>query len=104
MGYHQRKFRWQGYRLLEAIFLVERRTLLSWTRPGPTRRSTSSPSWPGRGWESPRSSTTGCDGWLLNSIALHNSFLAVLSTDRAPLARLRLRMNFLRLLSIGLEI
>jgi serine/threonine protein kinase len=39
-----------------------------------------------------------------NIIVLRNSFLAGPSTDRAAAGRLRLRMNFLTLLSFGLEI
>src|SRR6516165_11549057 len=66
--------------------------------------STSLQSLPGRGWESPRSLTIGSDGWLLTIIVLQSLFLAGPSTDRAPLGRLRPRMNFLMRLSLGLEI
>ena len=59
---------------------------------------------PGPGSGSPRSSTIGSDGWLLNIIVLRSSFLAGPSTDRAPVEALRPQMNFLTLLSLGLEI
>ena len=54
---------------------------------------------PGLVSESPRSSTIGSDGWLLNIIVLRSSFLAGPSTDRAPVGTLRPQMNFLTLLS-----
>jgi hypothetical protein len=57
---------------------------------------------PGLVLGNPRSSTIGCDEWLLNSIVLHNSFLAGPFTDRVPAATLRLPMNLLTRLSIGL--
>src|SRR5262245_29916242 len=51
-----------------------------------------------------RSSIIGSDRWLPKTIVLHSSFLAGPFTDRAAAGRLRQRMNFLTLLSIGLEI
>src|SRR5271157_1374451 len=53
---------------------------------------------------SPRSSTIGLGGWLLNIIVLRSAFLAGPFTDRAAVGRLRPRMNFLMRLSLGLEI
>src|SRR5208282_6250980 len=53
---------------------------------------------------SPRSLTIGSDGWLLTIIVPQSLFLAGPSTDRAPVGRLRQRMNFLMRLSLGLEI
>src|ERR1700756_519013 len=53
---------------------------------------------------SPRSSTIGSDGWLLNIIARQSSFLAGPFTDRAAVGTIRPQMNFLTLLSLGLEI
>ena len=61
-------------------------------------------SWPGLVSESPRSSTIGSDGWLLNIIVLQSLFLAGPSTDRAAVGTLRPQMNFLMRLSLGLEI
>ena len=52
-------------------------------------------SWRGAESGNQRSSTIGSDEWLLNIIVLRNSYLAGLSTDRAPAAALRLPMNFL---------
>src|SRR5215468_6623326 len=66
--------------------------------------STSLPSLPGPGPENLRSLTIGSDEWLLDSIVLRNSYLAGLSTGRAPGRRLRPPMNSLTLLSLGLEI
>src|SRR5271157_5320413 len=63
--------------------LVERRISLFWIVHGQTRMSTSLQSLPGLGSESPRSSTIGSDGWLLNIIVLRSSFLVGPSTDRA---------------------
>src|SRR5271169_1337662 len=59
---------------------------------------------PGAESENQRWSTIGSDEWLLNSIVLRNSYLAGLSTDRAPVAALRLPMNFLMPLCTGLAI
>src|ERR1700675_3682824 len=53
---------------------------------------------------SPRSLTIGSDGWLLTIIVLRKSSLAGPSTDRAAAGKLRLPMNFLTRLSLGLEI
>src|SRR4029077_13976174 len=86
------------------MFLGERRILLSWMMHGQIHRSISSPSLPGLVSGSPRSSTIGSGVWLLNIIALRSSSLAGLSTDRAAAAVLRPPMNFLTLLSLGLEI
>ena len=86
------------------MFLAERRISLSWIVHGQIRMSTSLQSLPGLGSESPRSSTIGSDGWRLSSIAPPNSYLAGRSTDRAPVAALRLPMNFLMPLFTGLAI
>src|SRR6516162_6111357 len=86
------------------MFLAERRISLSWIVHGQIRMSTSLQSLPGLGSESPRSSTIGSDGWRLSSIAPPNSYLAGRSTDRAPVAALRLPMNFLMPLFSGLAI
>src|SRR5271165_1339430 len=59
---------------------------------------------PGLELESPRSSTTGFYGWLLNTIVLRNLFLAGPSIDRAPVGALRQPMNLLMRLSVGLVI
>src|SRR5713226_7554560 len=53
---------------------------------------------------SPRSLTIGSDGWLLTIIVLRSLFLVGPSTDRAAVGTLRPQMNFLMLLSLGLEI
>src|SRR5262249_40306308 len=71
---------------------------------GPTSRSMLLQLLPGAELENRRSSTIGCDELLLKTIVLRNSYLAGLSIDRAPLCRLRPRMNSLTLLSLGLEI
>src|SRR5215831_4858931 len=86
------------------MFLVERRILLFWMMLGQRRTSTSLPSLPGLVSGSPRSLTIGSGGWLLNSIALPNSFMAGPSTGRAPVGALRQQMNFLTRLLLGLEI
>src|SRR5215469_17138917 len=62
------------------------------------------PSWPGPVSGSLQSSIIGSDEWLLTTIALQSLFLVGPSTDRAPAGTLRLRMNSLTLLSIGLGI
>src|SRR5580700_4776920 len=59
---------------------------------------------PGPASGSPRSLTIGSDGWLLTIIVLQSLFLVGPSTDRAAVGRLRLQMNFLMRLSLGLEI
>src|SRR5262245_1313933 len=84
------------------MFLGERRISLSWIVHGQIRMSTSLQSLLGLGSESPRSSTIGSDGWLLNTIVLRNWFLAGPSTDRVPAEILHPPMNFLTLLSLGL--
>src|SRR5271165_5045027 len=86
------------------MFLVERRISLFWIVHGQTRMSTSLQSLPGLGSGSPRSLTIGSDGWLPTIIVLRSSFLVGLFTDKGPPGDLRLQMNFLRLLSLGLEI
>src|SRR5271165_4019947 len=86
------------------MFLVERRISLFLIVHGQTRMSTSLQSLPGLGSGSPRSLTIGSDGWLLTIIVLRSSFLVGLFTDKGPPGNLRLQMNFLRLLSLGLEI
>src|SRR5215469_4583592 len=69
---------------------------------GQTSRSMLLQLLPGAESENRRWSTIGSGDWLLNSIVLRNSYLAGLSTDRAPVGRLRQRMNFLMQLSLGL--
>ena len=86
------------------MFLVVKRTSVSWTMHGQTSRSMLSQLLPGAESENRRWSTIGSDEWLLNTIVLRNSSLAGLSTDRAPAAALRLRMNFLMPLFTGLAI
>src|ERR1700730_7192372 len=86
------------------MFLVERRILLFWIVHGQTRMSTSLQSLPGPESGSRHSSTTGSDEWLLNSIALRNSFLVGLSTGRERVEVPRPQMNFLTLHSVGLVI
>src|SRR5580704_16593761 len=86
------------------MFLVERRTSLSWIMHGQIRMSTSLQSWPGLGSESQRSLTIGSDGWLLNIIVLRSLFSAGPFTDREAVGALRQQMNFLTPLSLGLEI
>ena len=88
-----RKSPYRDCPLLEAIFSDERRTSLFWTTHGQTRKSTWLPSLPGLGSGSPRWSTIGSDGWLLNSIALHNLFLAGLSTGKGRAKVLHRWMN-----------
>jgi serine/threonine protein kinase len=100
----RRRFQSLDYPSQEVICLVGRRISFFWTMRGQTRMPTSLPSLPGLESESPRSSIIGSAEWLLNSIALHNSFLVGLSTDRAPAGTLRQPMNFLMQLSPGLEI
>src|SRR6516225_2058790 len=78
----RKRFRSPDCLLPEAKSLVGRRTSLSWIVPGRITMSTSLPSLLGLGSESPHSSTIGSDGWPLNSIALHNSFLAGLSIGK----------------------
>jgi hypothetical protein len=86
------------------MFLVVKKTSVFWIVHGQTRISTSLQSLPGAESENRRSSTIGSDEWLLNTIVLRNSYLAGLSTDRAPEATLRLPMNFLMPLFTGLVI
>src|SRR5215831_9587085 len=71
---------------------------------GQTSIPTSLQSLPGPVLGSPRSSTIGCDGWLLNNIVPRSSFLVGPSTDRAAMGALRPQMNSLTRLSLGLEI
>src|SRR6516165_8416646 len=86
------------------MFLLVKRTSVSWTMHGQTSRSILLQLLPGAESENRRWSTIGSDEWLLNSIVLRNSYLAGLSTDRAPVGTLRLRMNLLMQHSLGLEI
>src|SRR5271165_3747676 len=86
------------------MFLVERRISLFWIVLGQTRMSTSLQLLPGPVSGSPHLSTIGSDEWLLNIIALRNSFLAGPFTDRARVGTLLQQMNFLMRLSLGLEI
>src|SRR5215467_3354078 len=71
----RRRFLLPGCRLLEVIFLVEKRISISWIAHGKRRISTSLQSLPGLVSGSPRLLTIGCDEWLLKSIVLLNSFL-----------------------------
>src|SRR6201998_773411 len=86
------------------MFLVAKRTSVSWTMHGQTSRSMLLQLFPGAESGNRRWSTIGSDEWLLNSIVLRNSYLAGLSTDRAPAGGLRLPMNFLIALFTGLAI
>src|SRR6201993_2609591 len=86
------------------MFLVVKRTSLFWTVHGQISRSMLLQLLPGAESENRRWSTIGSDEWLLNTIVLRNSYLAGLSTDRAPAAALRLPMNFLMRLFPGLGI
>src|SRR5260370_36908792 len=86
------------------MFLVVKRTSVSWTMHGQTSRSMLLQLLPGAESENRRWSTIGSDEWLPNTIVLRNSYLAGLSTDRAPAAELRLPMNFLIPLFTGLAI
>ena len=66
------------------MFLVVKRTSVSWTMHGQTSRSMLLQSLPGAESENRHWSTIGSDEWLLNTIVLRNSYLAGLFTDRAP--------------------
>ena len=59
---------------------------------------------PGLVSESPRLSIIGFEGWLPNIIVLRSSFLAGPSTGRVAVGAPPPQMNFLTLLSLGLEI
>ena len=100
----RRKFQSPDCPLQEVTFLVEKMISLFWMRRG----QTGIPICYNRclGWmsESRRLSTIGSDGWLLNFIVLHSSFLAGLFTGRTAVEALCQRMNFLTLLSLGLVI
>src|SRR6516162_2472992 len=84
------------------MFLVVKRTSVSWTMHGQTGRSMLLQLLPGPVSGSLRSSTIGSRGWLLNIIALRSLSLAGLSTDRAPAVAPHPPMNFLTQLSLGL--
>src|SRR4029453_14093880 len=71
---------------------------------GPINRRMLLLSLPGLASESPRWSTIGSGGWLLNTIVLRSSFLGGLSIGRAQAEALRPQTNFWMLLSLGLEI
>src|ERR1700722_7377301 len=86
------------------MFLVAKRTSVSWTMHGQTSGSMLSQLLPGPESENRRWSTIGSDEWLLNTIVLRNSCLAGLSTDKAPPAARRPPTNFLMPLFTGLEI
>src|SRR5271165_1445096 len=86
------------------MFLVERRISPSWIVHGQTSRLMLLQLLPGAESENRRWSTIGSDGWLLKTMVLRNSYLAGLSTDRAPVGALRRQMNFLTRLSLGLAI
>src|SRR5260370_32623975 len=86
------------------MFWVGRMMSLLWIGHGQTRMSTSLRSLHGPVSGSPRSLTIGSDGWLLNIIVPRSLFLVGPSTDRAAVGTLRLQMNFLMRLSLGLEI
>ena len=90
--------------LQEVTSSVERRIFLFWIVLGQTRTSTLLQLLLGLGSGSPRSSTIGFDRWLLNTIALHNWFLAGPSIDRVRVGAPRPPMNFLMLLLVGLAI
>src|SRR6516162_10109892 len=100
----RRKFQYPDCPLREAMCSVGRRTSLFWIVHGRTRISTSLQSLHGVVSGNPPSLIIGFDAWQLNSIALRNSSLDGLSTGRGQVEALRLRMNFLTLLSPGLEI
>src|SRR5262245_23226875 len=100
----RRKFPWLDYLLQEVTCSVERRISLFWIVRGRTRMSTSLQSLHGVVSGNPPSLIIGFDAWRLNSIALRNSSLGGLSTGRARGEALRLRMNFLTMLSPGLDI
>src|SRR5215471_6953947 len=84
--------------------LVGRRISLFSIVHGQTRMSTSLQLLPGLGLESPRSLTTGFDGWLLIIIVQQSLFLGGPSTDRVATGTLRPQTNFLMRLLTGLEI
>src|ERR1700747_844852 len=86
------------------MFLVAKRTSVSWTMHGQTNRSMLSQLLPGAESENRRWSTIGSDEWLLNRIVLRNSYLAGPSIDRVRVGTLRLPMNFLMPLLPGLAI
>src|SRR6516164_4182930 len=86
------------------MFSVARRILLFWIVLGLTRASTSLQSLLGAVSESPRSSTIGCDGWLLNAIVLRNWFLPGPSIDSVRVGAPRPPMNSSMLLFVGLVI
>src|SRR5580700_3749828 len=86
------------------MFLVVKRTSVSWTMHGQTSRSMLSQLLPGAESENRRWSTIGSDEWLLNTIVLRNSYLAGPSIDRVRVGTLRLPMNFLMPLLLGLAI
>src|ERR1700736_4212641 len=98
------KFQYPDCPLQEAMFLAEMRISLSWMTHGQTSILMSLQSLPGVVLGSPRWSTIGSDGWLLNIIVLRSSFLVGPSIDRAAVGALRPQMNFLTRLSLGLAI
>src|SRR6516225_8239400 len=86
------------------MFLVVKRTSVFWIVHGQTSRSMLLQLLPGAEWENRPWSTIGSGAWLLNATVLRNSYLAGLSTDRAPVETRRLPMNFLMPLFTGLAI
>src|SRR6201993_5186562 len=86
------------------MFLVVKRTSVSWTMHGQTTRSMLSQLLPGAESENRHWSTIGSGEWLLNTIVLRNSYLAGPSIGGVRVGTLRLPMNFLMPLLPGLEI
>jgi serine/threonine protein kinase len=84
-----------------AVFLVERRILLSSMLHGQTSTSMWFQSLPGVGSGSPHWSTIGSGRWLLNTIVPRSSFLAGPFTDKVPAEILHRQTNLLTLLSPG---
>src|ERR1700730_18822154 len=89
-----RKFRSPDCPLQEVMFLVVKRTSVSWTMHGQTSRSMLLQLLPGAESENRRWSTIGSDEWLLNTIVLRNSYLAGPSIDRVRVGALLPPMNF----------
>src|ERR1700757_2720420 len=86
------------------MFLVVKRTSFSWTMHGQTSRSMLLQLLRGAELENRRWLTIGSDEWRPKAIVLRNSYLAGLSTGRAPAATLRLPINFSMPLWLGLAI
>src|SRR5690349_6369849 len=86
------------------MLLVERRISHFWIVLGQARMSTTLQSLPGAVPGNPPSLTIGSVGWLMTITVLLSSFSAGPSTDRGQVEALRLQMNLLMRLSLGLEI